>query len=587
MADQKFNIGPGIGAETPQHTVQGPLFDDEDPLDLDIHGGLVVLDTGQIAEVTPTRFIPEGGDTSLSGARLQPLPFEVVETEDGRSIHWRQTPRDEAYTPATPTIGLEMESLTMRYSNGRWWNISEDGEMLRYPIEGPEDGWLTEPAERRGHQPELLKNTTEDGSPVEELSRGYGEFKDSAERQKYNKQAWMADHGLAAVPLGTYPESVTEDDITDHPYTQMLKRLMPRVLEYAACLSEQINIQWESPEAGAFALNAYEMLAPVLGLVTASSPARDGSLYTTLEGHYGRNPDFAGADNAIDYEELHGLVDRELGPFMDTVPYDWRELARGYGSPGGGVMTRPAPVDIEGILREGDRQLRTSEAMTVNRVFGTHANRWRPDKNVVEIANLSVGGDHPDKMAAAEEMVIKTVVALQEYYRDAEADLSYDPEWLGIIPPPYERDDMTSRERLVDVARVNTMVFTMFGKDRKLYDAEWQERTPTEIFEVFAHFIGRYGPEPLCPETMREIHATLQAPPEYEDTHSINEPLADFFKKGSSLTATEALRRAEPLDDLDPPIHLNHVMRRLATYAYRKRMERHEAKLHQDTAVES
>ncbi len=574
MADQKYNTAPRSAEDISGLSISEPLFDGE-PLDLEVHGGLVVLDNGQVAEVTPVKFIPEGGDTSLDGQRIQPLPFDVIDTGEDRVITWR----DHPYDPRTPTIGVETESLTMEASNAHWWDISPDGRTIQYP-----HGLAVEPADKRGHQPELLKNTTESGSPVENLSRGHNEFAGNVTREKYGKQVWMIQNGLVSVPLSIYTESVREQDITDHPYPQMLKRLMPHVLEYASCLSEQINIQWKDPEAAAFAINAYELLGPVLGLVTAASPARDGSLYTTLSQHYEHNPDFKNAGNAEDYRELAGLVRRELGPFMDRVPYDWRELARGYGSPAGGVIARPAPIDVESFLREGDRQLRASEAMTVNRVLGPHANRWRPDKNVIEISNLSLGGGHPDKMSAAEETVIKATIALQEYFDSQDADFNYEESWAGIIPWPQERRDMTSRQRVVDVARINTMIFSVFGKDRNMLDANYQERRPREIFNAFASFISRYAPEPLSTETVNEVLATLEQPPQFAPPQTIYEPIARFFGRSSSLTATEALRLAEPLDDMNPPITLNQLIRRFAERASQKRMERVDAKQRKEAA---
>lgn len=569
-----MNTAPRSAEEPQTPSISGPLFDGE-PLDLEVHGGLTVLDNGQVAEITPVKFIPEGGDTGLDGKRVQPLPFDVLGAGEDRVIIWR----DQPYDPRTPTIGVETESLTMEASNAHWWDISPDGETIQYP-----HGLATEPADRRGHQPELLKNTTESGSPVERLSRGHGEFVGNAAREKYGKQVWMIENGLVSVPLSIYPESVHDEDITDHPYPQMLKRIMPRVLEYASCLSEQINIQWKNPEAAAFALNAYEILGPVLGLVTAASPARDGSLYTTLSQHYEQNPDFKDAGNAEDYRGLAELVRSELGPFMNRVPYDWRELARGYGSPGGGVVTQPAPIDVESFLKEGDRQLRASEAMTVNRVLGPHANRWRPDKSVIEISNLSLGGGHADKMAAAEETVIKAVIALQEYFDSSDADFNYEESWMGIIPWPQERRDMASRQRVVDVSRINTMVFSVFGKDRNMLDANYQERRPREIFNAFISFVSRYAPEPLSTETVNEIQATLEQPPEFAPPQTIYDPIARFFRRTSNLTATEALRLAEPLDDLNPPITLNQLIRRFAERASQKRMERVDAKQREEMA---
>lgn len=584
MGVEKFNGSTGHNQEAPQHTISRALYEDEaQPLDLDVHGGIVVLDTGQLAEVVPLKFIPEGGNVSLDGPRVQPLPFDV--DEDGE-ITWRAVD----YDPARPSIGFETESLTMRASNAEWWNISPDGTEIHYP-----HGLAVEPADARGHQPEQLKNTTESGSPVHNLSYGPEEFVGNAEDEKYYKQVWMVENGLLAVPLSAYPDSVKPEDITEHPYIEMLGRIMPRMKEYAACLSEQINIQWRNPESGAFALNAYEMLGPVLGLVTAASPARDGSLSTTLRQHYEQNQDFMNEPNPEDYVEMAEQVNSELGSFMDQVPYDWRELARGYGSVirgedgelhfGGGVIQEPAPLTVDEFLKKGDQQLRNSEAMTINRVLGPHSNRWRPDKGVIEISNLSLGGDHPDKMAAVEEVVIKTIIALQEYYVDPNAEENYERAWADVIPTPYERYFPPAREKQVDVARVNNMIFTMFGKDRKMFDSNWQEISPKEIFDVFDDFISAYSPEPLSHETFREITSTLRSATEFcEDEHSINDSIASFYQKESNLTATEALRSAEPLDNMDPPITLNQIYRRFATYAYRKRMERHDAKKRQLSA---
>ncbi|HEX5744456.1 MAG TPA: hypothetical protein VFX84_03355, partial [Candidatus Saccharimonadales bacterium] len=213
-----------------------------------------------------------------------------------------------------------------------------------------------------------------------------------------------------------------------------------------------------------------------------------------------------------------------------------------------------------------------------------HANRWRPDKNVVEISNLSLGGGHPDKMAAAEETVIKAIIALQEYYGDPDAASSYDDGWDAIIPRPHERDNIYSRQRFVDAARVNTMIFTVFGKERNMFDADWREREPREIFEAFDGFISRYAPEPLSAETVNEILATLGQPPEFSPPQTMNDPIASFFARASSLTATEALRLAEPLDDMNPSITLNQLVRRFAIVASRKRMERVDA-VHREQAA--
>ena len=114
---------------SPDYVIDRPLFDG--PLDLDEQGGIVVLDTGQLAEVAPPNFVRDGWDTSPTGRRMQTLPFDLVEDDDGgQEIRWRAVD----YDPDAITIGMEMEHLTMRTSTGRWHPISPDGESLHYPV---------------------------------------------------------------------------------------------------------------------------------------------------------------------------------------------------------------------------------------------------------------------------------------------------------------------------------------------------------------------------------------------------------------------------------------------------------------------
>lgn len=569
MADQKFNTAPRSAEDTPNPSIQRPLFDEE-PLDLETHGGLVVLETGQIAEATPTSFIPEGGDTSLEGRRVQPLPFYVVDTGEGRVIYWRE----QAYDQEVATIGLEAEHPTMDDYEGTWHHISPDGRKIVYPGDRDPDN-----AERRGHQPEFLKNTTESGSPVKNLSHGYKDFAERTRLEKENKRRWGIHNGMIFVPVSSYPEMVTEEDITEHPYIQMLRHheLMPCFLEYAACTSEQINIQWKNPEAGSFAINGYQILQSVLNLVTSAAPGRDGSLGTTLREHYADNPVFASAGNPEAYRELAELVHMELGPFMDRVPYDWRELERAYGSPSGGVIQEPAPVDLESFLRLADRQLRDSQTMTIGRALGWHTDRWRPDREVVEICNISHAGDHPEKMPAAEEMVIKTIQALQEYFDDPRAEERYDDNWASVIPRPEERRDIHSRKRFVDVSRTNNLLVAVFGKDRNLFDADWNETTPREIFNIFVDFVNCYASEPISTEAAEEIRATLQHPPPIEEFYTMNDVIAAFYRKGSNMTATEAMRMAKEKDNNAPEILPRHVMQRMTHVVNRIHRERNAA----------
>lgn len=532
----RYEIGAVNDTSEQQHRIIEPLF--EGPIDFDQQGGLVVLETGQIAEVTALAYIPRGGDTSLEGSRVKPQPF--WKTPGG--VVWR----GPEYDPKSPTIGVELELPTMS-KQGEWHKLSVDGNQLTYP-----DG-TTEPGVNQGHVRESLSYAHECGSE-KPYPAGYEDFRDQTEELKARKIAWLDSHQLVSPPISGFPEAITPDDTTEHPITEMLERpdVLPRFLEYAYSFSEQLNIQFRDVESALFAINTYQGMQPVLNLVTASSAIRDGSIDTTLRDHYEENPGFDRSPTAEHYRERAEQIKMEapkkvdpdtgeVDDFYDHKPYDWRPIARANGSRSGGIITQGAPVTLEEFLREGDRQLRSGETMTIARTLGWHTDRLRPDKGVIEVCNISHGGHHPDKMPAAEESAIKVIIGLQEYYSDPH---TYKHEWAGIIPHPGVLDDPETRQAHVDTAHVNNNVVAFYGKQRGVYDTTGQERTLEEVYGVFADFADTYAPEPISQEAQTEIRATLQEPTPSGEFSSAQQVFDYFYSQGSNMTAVEAIRAA-------------------------------------------
>lgn len=548
-----------------QNEIAGPLF--ETNIDFTAQGGLVVLDSGQIAEVAAPRFVPEGAETDLKGSRVKALPF--WKTEEG--IVWRR--QSGEYDPARPTIGIELEMLTMT-KDGQVHKISTDGESVEYP-----DG-TSEPASDHDHAVEALSFMHECGSEAP-YPRGYAEFRQSADSLKNEKAAWLDEHGLISPPVSGFPELITPDAASQHPVINMLRQpdVWPKFFEYAYCISEQLNIEMRDPESALFAINSYQLLQPVLNLVTAASPMRDGSFDTTLRQHYEDNPGFEMAGNAEDYRELASEIQRtapkredpetgRITDFYDQTPYDWRALARGNGSPSGGITAQGAPVSIEDLLRETDRQLRAGETMTIARVLGWHTDRFRPDKGVIELCNASHGGNHPEKVAAAQETAIKVVIALQEYYNDPH---TYRDEWSGIIPRPEEARDAGARQAFVDAAGINNNIVAFYGKERNLLDAEGSERTLQEVYDAFCNFADLYGPEPIDPASREEVRMTILDPPVKELFFDADSVLDYFYSTGSNMTAAEALRTA---NSVEPGIQTNELLLRMHDHSEKARRQR-------------
>lgn len=533
----KYDFSKEQGGGSPGSWIEKPLFDT--PINFEEQGGIVVLGSQQIAEVTPVKYIPEGADVSLDGTRIKPLPFRLVKGE----VIFEP---EEDYDPEKPTIGLEPEILVAD-SEGRPHKISSDGVVIDYP-----DG-SKEPVGSQGHVRESLAYTHECGTEAP-YPRGYDEYKISSEILRTEKDFWLEGKGLIGLPISGFPNLIGPEDTSDHPITHMLERqdVLPRFLEYAYCLSEQINIQIKDPESALFAINVYQLLQPVLNIVTASAAIRDGSTRTTLRGHYEYNMGFEASKSPEDYEVLIGRMKKVTGKrvdqffeeefdFYDMVPYDWRPIARANGSRSGGIIGKGAPLSAIEFLSEADRQLRGNETITSARTLGWHTDRLRLDKGVIEICNLSHGGGHPEKVEAAHETVIKLITALQEYY---DYPHTYKDAWTGIIPRPSDIGDPKLRNNIVDASHVNNMIASFYGKDRSIYDSSWQERTLEEIYEVFYEFANTYSPEPISENSHSEILATLKHPPFSFEFSSSGEVFEYFYSPGSSMTAVEALRLA-------------------------------------------
>lgn len=484
-----------------------PLFADRGGVE---NGGLAVLHHGGIVvEIRSPEWAVEPMPAHLRAAKL------LVSHGDGVS---RFTPSD-TWDARDPSLGSETEIMVCT-SDGNPWHLLPDGRTLRFP-----DG-STAPADDYAMQPEALVVMGEYGTrPV----RGHKAYAREVKRTELRVERMLHHRDLVAPPLSEYPDVVSEELLSSYPYIQLVTGHMPHVLEFAASMSWQQHVQMKSPEAMLAALNDYQAVQALTTLLTHGAPIRDGSFETTLQEHYERHPG----------KNAEALL-REYG--ADSIPADWRELSRKFGSPSGGTYEEAAPHTLDGVLDDADRQLRSGEIVSAVRTLGWHTDRFRLDKGTGEICNLGKAGGNLYKVLAVQEFVGKLLVALQEF-RTASGKAG---------DPLFSMDDSPAdRQLAVDVGRRNSMRVAMLGKRAQLETPDGRGAVPPiELYRRAEAFIAAYGPEPVSPQSSAENRATLHPAPRGRQYKSgdAQKVLADFYRPGSPWTHAEALTMAHRVD---------------------------------------
>lgn len=521
------------GHEHSEHAVERALFEDFNP---EIQGGLLVLGTGQIAEVRHPGFSLGDGDASIA-ARTAPLPLWI--TDEG--IEWRP---DKEWT-GTATLGGETEIAVMDQDG--WYPILPDGETIQHP-----DG-STESAEKLGFQVELLKQMVEFGTPIAD---GFTDYRRRVIDKAVEVEEWLKERQLHAPALSVYPEQFNRTDGSGHPYVQMMLDRMPHVLEFGV-MSDQLHVQMKSVEAAAFALNNYQRIQALFGYITASAPIRDGSFDTTMHEHYRENPAFQTSRNPLAYIAMVPENDMVM-EWGDQVPYDWRELSRTLGSPSAGAFETAAPLDAAEFLRQGDKKLRNGDIVSVVRTLGWHADRLRLDYGTVEICNFGRSGGNLYKQLAAQEVMSKFIVALQEHYHNPgqAGDLWVD----GLIAEP---DNIRAQQDAVEAGHINNFLMAMHGAGRGLIvtpegdDSHSYEVILDEVIEFSNSILPEE--EQISDVAADELRATLRPCSKTWDTPE--GVFAYFYSPNSRMTANDALCMAHAID---PDISIDDLLRKFA-----------------------
>ena len=501
-----------------------PLFE---PFDLRAEGGLVVDADGYVHELRHPYW---GNEEDAIADRAIKLPIRAEWDEAGEvRLTWEGQP----FNPARPSTGVESEVSVMHQT--AWFPVSPDGRVVAYP-----DG-TTEPLADLGLDPEALDIMVEGKN--QQITYGTEELRRETIRSAARLDRWLEQHDLTTPALSLHPDAFTQGQINKLPYVQKTTDAMPQIAEFGT-MSNQLHVQMLSPEAAQHAMNAYQRVQAVFGLVTAAAPARDGSFDTTIGEHY----------------RFGDLPEKQAGELLDPTlpahdfaallqhvrPHDWRELARVIGSPSAGALPEAAPVSLKTLLQLGDHRLRDGSVVTLGRALGWHADRLRLDKGTIEVCNLGTAGGNLRKASAVQEVVTKYLTAEQLRYaimtseqRDAQRDT-------------YQHD--------ITMGHHNNVNAALWGRKAKLYSFDGQLVTPQQMLRDVLAFTDRYSPEPVSQTAREELEAIFAETPAYETPEEV---FAAFFRPNSTMTATDALRYAH---ELAPEVASNDMFGRFAAY---------------------
>lgn len=510
-----------------------PLFDAFDP---DEQGGLGVTPDGQVFEIRHP-YWASNGSTDIT-QRAQLLPVRVIE-ENRRIVgfEWLGAPFD----PSKPSLGSESE-FAPRHA-GKSYKITPDGVHALYP-----DG-SAEPLVQAGWDPEALQGMVEFKS---EPALGFSAHRMNVIKSTYENELRLEAHGLNHAGLALYPEDFHREDTWLSAYAQKVLGRMRNTREFGV-MSDQLHIQILTPEAAMHAMNKYQAVQAVVGLLTAAAPVRDGLFDTTIGKHYRlgtpMEEKLAAARATGDYLDPY-LDDHDyLRRFAGDVPYDWRELARLLGSGSSGALEEAAPVELLATLRQADAGLRNGSLVSTGRVLGAHTDRLRLDLGTIEVMNMGTAGGNLHKKLAVQELVSKYFVALQSEYMH--------------MSPAERAAERELYQTAADVGHINNMLVSLEGKDptMRLRDQRLEPKTPKEMLWDMVALINEYAPEPLSGDSMLELFGTLTS--EHMPYTTAEDTFAAYFRPNSRMNATDALRHAHRLE---PDIPTDQLLEQFAKH---------------------
>jgi len=522
-----------------------PLFDDFDPNE---QGGLGVTPDGQVFEVRHPYWATN--DPANIAHRAQLLPIRVIE-ENHRVVGFEWL--GPQFDPTHPSLGSESELATMHGST--FHRITPDSVNAVYP-----DG-TTESLAQAGWDPEAVQTMVEFKS---EPAYGFAAHRRNVIDSTYQNELRLESHHLNHAGLALYPEDYHREDTWSSVYAQKVLGRMRAAREFGA-MSDQLHVQILTPEAAMHAMNKYQAVQAVVGLITAAAPIRDGSFDTTIGQHYrldnSMQEKIAVAQAGDDFPDPHLDEHDYLRHFASEVPYDWRELARLLGSGSSGALEEATPVDLLATLQRADKELRDASLVSCGRVFGVHADRLRLDLGTIEVMNMGPAGGNLYKKLAAQELVSKYLVALQlEYLQMTPAERTAERELY---------------QTAVDVGHLNNMLISLEGRDpsMRLRDQHMQSKTPKEMLWDMIAIADRYSPVEVSEDAMLELFGTLSSEHLYYGT--VDDTFAAYFRPDSPMNATDALRHAHQLEPDIPPNQLLErfaQFRRLHVYCMHERM---------------
>jgi hypothetical protein len=519
-----------------------PLFPDQ-PFDPQSEGGLltcvVTRADGSTGSIIGQVYAPDwahDGNRDLVD-RLSSLPLHVV-TDGGRTYIVRDKPK-HAWDPTAPDLGGESERHTD--VDGTPHRITVNGRELLYPDGSRE---LFQDTKSPHLDPEGLGWTVEFGIPV---AIGYEAYNVAVRGVTVMFEQWLTLHDLTSPCLSVFPDRVKQGQTTQISYVQCIAAHMPSLTEFAG-QGEQIHVPLKNHASGVHALAMYQGIQWLPELATASAPLRDGSFNTTLFEHYNEN--YRARDGAPILPEDDYLRYLYRRSTADQVPYDWRYLSRVYGSEEAGAHSHVLPADFQQYLREADVALRSHNApITIDRILGPHADRYRLGLNTGELSNMGTSGGNLRKKLAVDELVIKYFIAEQVWYDKLATEK----------PPGWEEEVAERQRRSIEIGHYNNIFVSVSGKSTNFLTPRMPSSKASKYPEVasrgvilsdiiaFTNSQLRGFGVPVTEASEREIRATLADPPDITEFVSAEEVFEYFFSPESRLTATEALRYGHKL----------------------------------------
>ena len=380
-----------------------------------VQGGILRKDGYPVAAVRPP------------GARKSPAELTYA---DIQPMYMHDKEGSEMKLENTDT-GLEAEYFGFDPKTGETVPMMNKGDDFRTALDRH-----NQKVEETG-KGQKIEYTVEMMRNCVELTYDHG--KDPEERNRHYLDSLQAlvsvseqsDVNVLIAPMGTIPHrNIKPRDITDDEYTHDMTFVKQgwKAAQHFDIASFQPHAEIINHEAARQTMNHLQHLMPILFVPTLDGPFIEGEIAPDAYARYQSAP-------TLDADPLKIAT---LDAMEQGEHHSYRHPGRVFGSPSGGLLRVPIPVDEGEYLNSIGTKLEEGIVNSVGREGGHHTDRYRVDigpHGTIELCSFDPAGGRIQRVVAMREFTKTLAWKMQMHFVNGDF-----PEKAGQFPELFGKE---------------------------------------------------------------------------------------------------------------------------------------------------